>query len=90
MLSTIRGEAQLLNGTAVIELPEYFEKLTKVENRTVSLTNVGGFDNIKVDGKVLAGQFKVISDNKNSSQKFNWEIKAVRSDIPKLEVERSK
>lgn len=85
-----RGEGRLVDGQVIVKLPEYFEKLTKIEGRTVSLTNIGGFDNIKIDGGVKNGELKVISDNKNSSQKFNWEVKAVRNDVPQLEVERAK
>jgi len=86
-----RGEAQLTNGRAVIDLPEYFEALTRPDGRTVMLTNADGFDRLAVErrgGKqVTNGQFTVVSDNSSSSQAFNWEVKAVRADIAVLQVE---
>jgi hypothetical protein len=83
-----RGEASLAGGQARIELPAYFEALTRKENRTVLLTNIDGFDRLAVqsqDGvQVKDGAFVVYSSNANSSQKFSWEVKAVRSDVPEL------
>jgi len=61
------------------------------EDRSVLLTKVDGFDNIAVktiDGtQVKDGKFTVYSDDLNSEQKFNWEVKAVRADIDRIEVE---
>ncbi len=86
-----RGEAALINGRAVIELPEYFEALTRPEARTVMLTNVDGFDRLAIERQsgqqVTNGRFVVVSDNTASSQAFNWEVKAVRADIAALQVE---
>lgn len=86
-----RGEAQLANGRAVVSLPQYFEALTRMEGRTVMLTNVDGFDRLAVqrrEGRQVAdGRFVVISENSSSSQAFTWEVKAVRADIAELEVE---
>jgi hypothetical protein len=83
-----RGEAQLTNGRAMIELPEYFEKLTRSEGRTVLLTNLDGFDRIAVKRQsgrqVSDGRFLVISDNPGSSQAFTWEVKAIRADVPEI------
>lgn len=86
-----RGEGELQNGQAVVTLPAYFEKLTRKENRTVLLTNIDGGDTLWVatqDGaQVKDGTFVVRSFNSGSSQKFNWEVKAVRADVAPLEVE---
>ena len=43
-----RGTAQLKNGVATVKLPSYFEALTRKEGRTISLTNVDGFDRLAV------------------------------------------
>lgn len=87
-----RGEGQLINGKATITLPDYFEKLTRLEERTIQLTGIDGFDKLAIKtqnrAQITDGRFSVYSDNPNSSQKFNWEVKAVRSDIPLLEVEK--
>jgi hypothetical protein len=89
-----RGEAQLEQGEATITLPDYFEALTRKEKRTVMLTS-------KLEGEapvsmlaasvVKEGKFVVrMIDDKNPSQKFYWEVKAVRADIEELAVEEMK
>jgi hypothetical protein len=89
-----RGTAQLKNGIAEITLPSYFETLVRKEGRTILLTNIDGFDRLavkKVDGeKIRDGRFVVFSDNPNSSQEFDWEVKAIRQDVPLLVVEPDK
>jgi hypothetical protein len=64
--------------------------LTRQEGRTVILTNVDGFDRLaiqRVGGQqVTGGRFVVISDNESSQQAFNWEVKAIRADVPLLDV----
>ena len=89
-----RGTSQLYNGKATISLPHYFEAFTRKEGRTILLTNIDGFDRIaiqSVDGeKIVDGKFVVVSDNPESSQKFDWEVKAVRADGPKLQAEPDK
>ncbi|OGB90196.1 hypothetical protein A2625_04360, partial [candidate division WOR-1 bacterium RIFCSPHIGHO2_01_FULL_53_15] len=87
-----RGEAALNNGEAAIILPDYFEALTRKEGRTVILTNVDGFDRLAVKTRggrqITDGRFTVYSDNPSSAQKFNWEVKAIRADIPDLVTEK--
>jgi hypothetical protein len=87
-----RGEGQLSQGEAEIVLPEYFEKLTRREGRTIQLTGIDGFDKLAVKTKngvqIKDGKFVVYSDNSGSAQKFNWEVKAVRADISELRVIR--
>lgn len=89
-----RGTDQLINGKAEITLPVYFESLTRKENRSVLLTNLDGFDRLAVrtanNAQIENGKFVVYSDNPQSNQKFNWEVKAVRADVPILEAERWK
>ncbi len=90
-----RGEAQLQNGKAEIILPVYFEALTRKENRTVLLTPFVEFLGNPVTNLVTTpvkdGKFSVGAiDQNNPSQKFYWEVKAVRADIAPLEVERFK
>jgi hypothetical protein len=86
-----RGEAQLVDGQAVINLPSYFEPLTRKEQRTVQLTPVGGWAPLYVESAVQDGRFIVKTANQgNPSQQFYWEVKAVRADVPNLVVERPK
>jgi hypothetical protein len=86
-----RGEARLVDGRAVVELPEYFEALTRAEGRTVMLTNVDGFDRLAIErqaGKQIAdGRFVVVCENAESAQAFNWEVKAVRADVARVSEE---
>ncbi len=89
-----RGEGQLDNGEAVVELPSYFEALAREEGRTVTLTpKFEGDEPVSqlAASRVENGKFEVraIGDG-NLDQKFYWEVKAVRSDVPSLEVERLK
>jgi len=89
-----RGTSQLCEGKATISLPPYFEAFTRKEQRTIILTNIDGFDRIaikSIDGeKIKDGKFVVISDNPQSSQQFDWEVKAVRADGPQLQAEPNK
>ncbi|MGE5379043.1 MAG: hypothetical protein ACM3XO_28630, partial [Bacteroidota bacterium] len=90
-----RGEGQLSNGETTVSLPDYFEALTRKENRTVLLTpkfEEGTEVSILAASEVKDGKFTVVkmAESKNSSQKFYWEVKAVRADIGILEVERIK
>lgn len=89
-----RGSAQLKNGYAVIDLPDYFEALTREEGRTVLLTNVDGYEPLCVcttKGKrIVQGRFIVMARSPMSSQEFDWEVKAIRKDVSLLEVEPSK
>lgn len=86
-----RGTARLRNGRAEIELPPYFEALTRADGRTILLTNVDGFDMLavrKIDGaKIRDGRFVVESNTPDSMQEFDWEVKAIRADGPDLRVE---
>jgi hypothetical protein len=89
-----RGEGQTdATGTATVMLPDYFEALTRPEGRTVQLTELFEDDDDTELGKLSAsrvkdGRFRVRSEF--ASMKFYWEVKAVRSDVDPLEVERDK
>jgi len=83
-----RGEAQLANGTAEITLPDYFEALTRQEDRTAQLTCKNGWSPLYVDGEIADGKLVVkTADAGDPSQAFYWEVKAVRADVAPLEVE---
>ena len=90
-----RGESKLENGIMEVELPDYFESLTRLEDRTVQLTpkieDIDDDISSLAAGRVVNGKFKVKGYNgNNKSQTFYWEVKAVRKDIDKLIVEPSK
>jgi len=86
-----RGEAQLVDSEAIIVLPDYFEALTRIEARTVQLTCLDGYSPLYVDGPVKDAKFVVRTvDIGNPLQRFYWELKAVRADIPLLKAERQR
>lgn len=88
-----RGKSKLESGQATVQLPRYFEALTHIEGRTISLTPFGETPiMVKLhDGKVIHnGAFRVISKIDSDSSFFYWEVKAVRKDTAPLEVEPRK
>ncbi len=83
-----RAETQLENGEAIIELPEYFEALTRKEGRTVQLTAKGTEPYLLSYTDIVNGEFTVYGTKLDGE--FSWEVKAVRADIEPLKVERPK
>lgn len=81
-----RGTGYLVNGSAQIILPEYFDALTRDNTTTVILTAKGStpftmsYDSFDEKSFVVYGSM--------SSGEFDWEVKAVRSDVPPLVVEK--
>jgi hypothetical protein len=89
-----RGEARLTDGRAEVDLPAYFEALTRDDGRTVQVT-----PRVEDDGAACAlaatdvrdGRFAVRAlDDRNASQSFYWEVKAVRADVAELDAEPAK
>jgi hypothetical protein len=89
-----RGSGRLADGRAEVELPEYFEALTRVEDRTVMLTAVcdeGEPVAVLSATPVRDGRFVVrAADRRNPRQSFHWEVKAVRADVDRVVVESVK
>ncbi|UCE18987.1 MAG: hypothetical protein JSV84_01155 [Gemmatimonadota bacterium] len=83
-----RGKAQLIDGESVVMLPDYFEALTREEDRTVLLTPIGKEPFTMSCSEVADGQFTVYGTKPDG--KFFWEVKAVRADVDRLEVEVAK
>lgn len=92
------GVALLADGTADVTLPDYFEGLTRVEDRSVHLTVVAAPHGTRRrkrwmfgSGAVSAtyprdGRFRIIADAPDVSEVW-WLVKAVRADLPELLVE---
>jgi hypothetical protein len=82
-----RGEAELVDGRAIVELPDYFEALTQADGRTVQLTQVddGGELGLFAASPVVDGKFSIRSNV--SAAVVSWEVKAERRDLPRLDVE---
>lgn len=81
-----RGTATIENGAVTVSLPEYFEALTLPGGRTISLTCVGGFVPLYLEGEIADGSFTVASTS-SARQDFHWEVRAERADIARLDVE---
>lgn len=91
----LRGESQLYGGFITIYLPTYFRAITHIEGRTVLVTPI--FEDMHDEvsqlatSKVREDHFMVKSiDQNNPYQKFFYEVKATRKDVPALEVEQIK
>lgn len=95
-----RGRGKLVNGVAEVELPAYFEYITKKENRDVFVTPRNGWSALKVSD-VVDGKFRVeLADaNGNPEQEFSWLVIAERYDkymqehpfeVEKLKVKENK
>ena len=83
-----RGEAETEDGLATIDLPDYFEALTRPDSRTIQLTELYEdetdpiFGNFLAAGRIRNGRFSVRSSA--PSVRFCWEVRAVRGDIEPL------
>ncbi|MFF3855723.1 hypothetical protein [Micromonospora sp. NPDC002575] len=86
-----RGEGRLVDGVATVDLPRYFEALTRLEGRTVQLTPVFEDDepvSPLAASRVVAGEFRVRTvDGSKASHAFYWQVSAIRADLEPLAVE---
>ncbi|MFJ8689692.1 hypothetical protein [Micromonospora wenchangensis] len=86
-----RGEGRLVDGAATVDLPGYFEALTRLEGRTVQLTPVFEDDepvSPLAASRVAAGEFRVRTvDGSPASHAFYWQVSAIRADLEPLAVE---
>ncbi|GGV36695.1 hypothetical protein GCM10010182_71090 [Actinomadura cremea] len=86
-----RGEGRLSDGRATVELPRYFEALTRPDGRTVQLTpRFDGDEPLSplAASAVADGRFAVRTvDGEPAGHGFYWEVKAVRADLPELAAE---
>lgn len=83
-----RGQATTKDGQAQVELPDYFEMLTRGEGRTVQLTQVFDdgskrFANLAAS-PIIDGKFTIFSSFPRAI--VSWEVKAIRGDLPELVV----
>jgi hypothetical protein len=88
-----RGEV-LVRDEAEVQLPPYFEALTRPDGRTVQLTQLFEDDGNVVIGantpamliasRVKDGRFRIRCSTR--AARVYWEVKAVRADVPMIEV----
>ena len=81
-----RGSGKLIDGRAGIELPEYFDALTRDDTATVQLTARGkrpfllSYDDFNEKSFVAYASVP--------EGEFDWEVRAVRADVELLQVEQ--
>ena len=83
-----RGNGTLVNGTATVYLPYYYNALTMNNTYTVLLTAKGSTPFTLSYDSFNETAFKVYGSVDDGE--FDWEVKAIRADIDPLEVERDK
>ncbi len=87
------GNAQLMNGQAVVELPEYYSALNLAGSEVYGLTAVGGRSELWIAQEVKENAFMIAGD---ADVKVSWEIKvrrndaACREDLKRRPVEQDK
>jgi len=81
MTNIYKGRATLVNGEAVIELPDYFDALNHPEGREITLTSINGWSPLYMDGKIENNRCTVKTTEQGSlDQEFSWVIYGVRND----------
>ena len=81
MLNIYKGRAKLLDGSTVITLPDYFEKLNRKDEVEFILTPINGWSPLYVDGEIVDNQFVVrTTPEGNPNQEFSWVVLGVRND----------
>jgi hypothetical protein len=94
MANIYKGRAILENGTAIIELPDYFNTLNAPDNREILLTPIDEWTPLYTS-KIKNNKFivKTTKDGKQNAE-FSWMVLAVRNDPlareKRIEVETDK
>jgi hypothetical protein len=76
------GNVQLVNGQAVVQLPDYYSALNLVGSEIYSLTPIGGAFPVGVRQKVKNNRFLIVS---KEDGEVSWTIKVLRNDPGCLE-----
>ena len=84
----LRGEAQLVDGTAVIDLPEYFALVTAEEGLTVQLTSIGGWAPLYV--VEVSTETLIVGCDDAPDAAFYYQVNGVRLGYEDFEVIRDK
>ncbi|WNJ18705.1 hypothetical protein [Pontibacter sp. G13] len=87
----VRGTAELVNGEATVEFPEYYQLVGNAQTMTVILTPLSGqSEGLAVVEKTSTG-FRVVELRKGSgTYSFDWEVKCVRQGYEDYRVIRDK
>ena len=81
IINMYKGRAKLVNGIAIIYLPDYFESLNHQEGREINLTPINGWSPLYLEGNIENNQFIIkTTEQGNPNQEFSWIIYAIRND----------
>lgn len=72
-----RGTGQLVNGRAVIDLPDHFLKLANMQTLTIQVTPLDECEGLfckKLNGEIVVKELR----KGQSNIEFDWEVKAIR------------
>lgn len=84
----IRGTAKLVNGEAVIQLPEHFSLVTNDEGVTVQLTPLGEWLQLYVVQK--SAKQLIVREASGKSGQFNYLVQGIRKGFENHQVIRDK
>jgi hypothetical protein len=76
------GNAKLVNGRAVIDLPDYYSALNAVGTEVYSLTPVGGVFSVGIGTRVKDNRFVILGEQDGD---VSWTVKVLRNDPACLE-----
>lgn len=79
------GEAEIIDGEAIVELPSYFESLTTEENRSVLVTPIDELCMVAAS-RIEYGQFTIKCSGPDGT-KVSWLVKAERKGAAGFPVE---
>lgn len=76
------GNAQLVEGRAVVQLPDYYSALNLAGSEVYTLTAVGGFAQLCVLQKVAGNAFVI---GGSEDVEVSWTVKVLRNDPATVE-----
>ena len=77
VLNIYSGNVDIINGKAIVELPDYYSALNLVGSEVYSLTSIGGPAMVWISQKVDGNQFEISADN---DIEVSWTVKVKRND----------
>src|SRR5690606_26409795 len=80
-----RGEAEIVDGEAVVELPHYFEAMARPEGRQVQLTPIDELCMVAAS-RIEDGRFTIKCSGPDGT-KVSWLVTAIRTDVPDHDIE---
>jgi hypothetical protein len=83
----LTGEAEVIDGTCTVKLPDYIHALCKQEGVNVQLTNIKHGKVLWVDQVDIDNNEFTVATESSGNHKFYWSFTAIRKDIEDMVVE---